>query len=226
MKDYIEFVIKKFENHKDAEKAIPMEKYMQNKFKFIGIKKPERNVIQKQIGLEIGSPSVEELPVVIKSLWDLPYREYQYFALNLLEKYKNRVPPETIDLYYKLITTKSWWDSVDSIAVQLVGPLVGQHPKLIKTHIEHWSLSTNIWLKRTSILYQLKYKSETDTDLLSLYIKRSMNTQEFFLNKAIGWALREYGKSNPNFTVDFVAGHLSLSNLSKREAMKYIGTAK
>jgi len=172
--------------------------------------------------LNLGVPDITDLSEVIKLLWDLPYREYQYFALDLLAKFKNKVPSETINLYSYLITTKSWWDSVDIIASQLVGPIVKKNSTLIDSHIDAWSLSKNIWLKRTSIIYQLRYKKETDTILLSKYIKRSMGTEEFFLNKAIGWALREYGKVNPQYTIDFVASEPALSNLSRRESLRRI----
>jgi 3-methyladenine DNA glycosylase AlkD len=154
-------------------------------------------------------------------LWKLPEREYQYLAINLLYTYSDQTSQETLLLIEKLVTTKSWWDSVDSFA-GLVGKLVWRFPDW-KNTLDDYSTHENFWLRRIALLYQLSYKDKTDSQRLFRYCRMNAAEEEFFIRKAIGWALREYSKTNPNAVSDFLNKHQGrLSALSIREASKYL----
>lgn len=219
--NYLTALCELFEMNRSAEHAQPMKKYMKNQFDFLGIKRPLRNELQKQFIKQYGLPKLEEVNEVITTLWNKPEREYQYFALDLLDKLKNKLPENTILLYKEIITTKSWWDTVDLIASKLVG----NHIKKFSNHsstIDSWSTDKNMWLRRTALLHQLKYKNETNTFTLTKHIESNMGSKEFFINKAIGWILREYGKVNPDYVISFVEEHPKLASLSKKEALRII----
>jgi len=121
-----------------------------------------------------------------------------------------------------MLINNSWWDTVDLIATNSVGALVSRFPSLIASHINKWSLDKNIWLQRTAIIHQLKFKDKVNIALLTKYIERSMGTKEFFLNKAIGWSLRQHSRVDPQWVINFVNDHPSLSNLSQKEALRLI----
>jgi len=124
-------------------------------------------------------------------------------------------------LLEKLITSKSWWDTVDTIAPHPVGKVAKETPSIVDDIIEGWSQSDNLWLCRSAILFQLRYKEETDETALYRYILANAESTEFFIQKAIGWALREYSKTNPSSVRKFIESH-TLSKLSIREGSKYI----
>ncbi|WP_233711641.1 DNA alkylation repair protein [Lederbergia citrisecundus] len=199
-----------------------MEKYMKNLFPFLGIRSPERTAITSGWLKSVGVVPNELLSSFIMELWERHEREYQYVALDYLVKKKKYLLETDIDLVEYLIVTKSWWDTVDLIASHLVGVLFSKHPHLIKTYGEKWIESENIWLQRTMILFQLKYKGQTDEQLLFSIINRTSHINEFFIQKAIGWSLREYSKTNPEVVAQFIESH-ELSNLAKREGLKYVG---
>lgn len=210
-----------FERYRNLEKAEPMEQYMRNQYPFLGIQAPERTRLLREFLKENGVPSKEELPHIVQDLWKLPEREFQIIALNLLEKQHKIVDETFLPLLEGIITTKSWWDTVDYIAPRLVGLIFARQPYLIGDYIPRWMASGNIWLQRTCILFQLKYKDKMDTDLLFSLIQELSHSKEFFIQKAIGWVLREYAKTSPDTVLQFVSTH-SLAPLSKREALKHI----
>ncbi|MBW8349786.1 DNA alkylation repair protein [Bacillus sp. IITD106] len=210
-----------YELKRNPENAKSMEQYMKNLFPFLGIRSPERKVITADWLKNVGLVPHESLTAFIKELWDKPEREYQYVALDYLSKKKKYLLETDIDLLEYMITTKSWWDTVDFIASHLVGELFFKHPNLIKTYGEKWISSENIWLQRTMILFQLKYKNKTDEQLLFSIIHRTSHINEFFIQKAIGWSLREYSKTKPEAVAQFIEVH-ELSNLAKKEGLKYI----
>lgn len=152
-------------------------------------------------------------------------RELQYFAIELLIKTKKQWTVEDVTLIEYLVTHKSWWDTVDFLAAIIAGAWFKKFPEHIKPVTEKWNTSENIWLQRTSILFQLKYKKDTDLKLLSKYIKRLFSSNEFFVQKAIGWILREYSKTDPVMVQKFVDTE-KLMPLSKREALKVIERKK
>jgi 3-methyladenine DNA glycosylase AlkD len=210
-----------FEANSNIENAIPMQRYMKDHFPFLGIKKPERNQLEKQFFAESEILKERFLPEFVWALWELEEREYQYTALVYIEKSMKKLEKEHLPLMEKLITTKSWWDTVDTLAQKPVGKIAADHPEVIPETIEGWAYGHHLWLRRTAILFQLKYKEKIDEELLYRYILQNARDKEFFIQKAIGWALREYSKTNPESVKKFIAEH-TLSNLSVREGSKYI----
>ncbi|QYR22012.1 DNA alkylation repair protein [Paenibacillus sp. sptzw28] len=209
--------------HENAAAAEPMSAYMRNQFPFLGIKNPERAALTKQFIKGNGVPSGEELEEVALKLWALPEREFQYTAMQLLEKRLEEAAPSQAKLLEILITTKPWWDTVDLIAGHLVGSLFTRYPELVPAHAHRWIESDNLWLRRSALLFQLGYKGRTDRELLFSFIRRCAGEKDFFIRKAIGWALREYGKTDAEAVRQFVR-ETELSPLSVREALKRIGS--
>jgi 3-methyladenine DNA glycosylase AlkD len=205
----------------DSENAFNQAAYMKNKFKFFGLTTDLRREVCKPFLQKDILPAKQNVESIVKTLWEMPQREYHYFAQELLAKYQKQFQEEDIGLLEYLIVNNSWWDSVDFIAANLIGQYFKLYPKKRKAYITKWISSGNMWLQRTCLLFQLKYKKETDTALLTDVIKKLTPSKEFFINKAIGWALREYSKTDPKWVKDFVSAH-SLSNLSKKEALKVI----
>ncbi|MCK5840207.1 MAG: DNA alkylation repair protein [Bacteroidales bacterium] len=222
---YLNELQKLFEENRNPENAAPMKKYMRNLFDYFGIKKPERTILQKSFFKKNGYPSQDNLENVLKELWDQAEREYQYFAMSLLEKMMKKPDKKAIGLYEYLITHKSWWDTVDLLAVNVVGRYFLQYPDQIKPQTTKWMASTNMWLQRTCILFQLKYKENTDLLLLEQFISQLSGSTEFFINKAIGWSLREYSKTDATYVVN-LAKTIELAPLSKRESLKWLNRKK
>lgn len=221
MHNYIKPLVKEFKNNANPTNAEPMAKYMKNLFPYLGVKTPERREITKKFFKENSLPPISDLEEIIRDLWELPEREFQYFAVGMLRKFSKKLDKDFIELFEHLIITKSWWDSVDGIASWLVASLFQRFPELIKPYTEKWMKSGNMWLQRTMILFQLGYKDETDVKLLFKNIKKCMDSKEFFIQKAIGWALREYSKTNAQAVIDFVENN-ELAPLSKRETLKWL----
>ena len=139
----------------------------------------------------------------------------------MLRKFSKKLYEDFIGLFEHLIVTKSWWDSMDGIASWCVGEHFKRFPKLIKPFTEKWMKSKNMWLQRTVILFQLGYKDKTDVNLLFKNIQKLMDSKEFFIRKAIGWALREYSKTDAQAVMNFVENN-EIASLSKREALKWL----
>ncbi len=221
MNSYITELEIAFQKHSNSENSFHMKKYMKNKFEFFGIKAPLRKEITRNFLRKNNLPNVSFIKDISVELWEKPEREFQYFGMELLTKYLKLLESDFIHHSEYLITTKSWWDTVDFIAVNLVGKHFLNHQELMFPITNNWMKYDNIWLQLTSILFQLKYKSNTDLPLLFNYINMLSHSNEFFIRKAIGWALREYSKTNPKIVIEFVNSH-DLSGLSRREALKRI----
>lgn len=219
--NYLDLLVELYEKAKVPVQAIPMEKYMKNKFPHLGIKSPERKEIYKKFFRQNGLPDKDDLEYLMKKLWEMPEREYQYFANALMDKMMKKCGPEIIGLLEYLIITKSWWDTVDWIAVNHVGVLFRNYQDMISNTSGKWMKSGNIWLQRSCILFQLKYRKETDFELLKNFILELAGSKEFFIQKAIGWALREYSKTNPDAVVSLIKNN-QLAPLSVREGLKRI----
>ncbi|KQL50339.1 DNA alkylation repair protein [Heyndrickxia shackletonii] len=217
----IKILVDKFEKHADPEQAIPMASYMKNHLPFLGIKTPERNQLLKEFFSETEINKMPFSPDFVKQLWSFKEREYHYAALSYCQKYKKVFTSEHIPFFQKLITTNSWWDTVDTIAPHIIGEIASRFLKIIPQYIDNWATDENMWLKRSAILFQLKYKSNTNADLLYRYCLVNADSKEFFIQKAIGWALREYSKTNPESVRNFIQSH-TLPELSIREGSKYI----
>ena len=219
--EYILLLEAEFLKHANPSNSVQMQKYMKDKFEFFGINSPLRREIYGRFKKQYGLIPEENKTTIVKWCWKAPQREWQYFATEFLGKKKKKTEKEIIDLYEHMITNKSWWDTVDFIAAHLVGSYFKQNPESILELTTRWMNSDNIWLQRTCLLFQLRYKTNTDTQLLSSFIKPLSSSNEFFIRKAIGWALREYSKTNPDFVIQFVKEN-TLSGLSEREALKWL----
>jgi 3-methyladenine DNA glycosylase AlkD len=213
---------KTFEAARDPDRAVHTAAYMRDQFPFLGIGSPERRALHRTVVAGLPTPTEDELGTVVRRCWELPEREYQYFACDLLRA-QLRVPgPGFLDTTRALITTKSWWDTVDPLATRFVGGLVRRHPQLTAT-MDAWSADDNLWLVRTAILHQLNYGSDTDTERLFGYCTRQAGHRDFFVRKAIGWALRHYARTDPEGVRAYLAEHGDrLSPLSVREAAKHL----
>ena len=208
------------EPHRNDENAIPMTKYMKNHFPFLGIKTPERRLLFKTMANEMKLPPYEEMEKEVWELFQLEEREYHYIAIELLSKYKTQLSVKDLPFCQRLVETKSWWDSVDSLAPKIVADIVIANRMAGETVMVEWAKSSNLWTNRASILHQLKYKEKTNEELLFATIERHSASKEFFLQKSIGWVLREYAKTRPQVVQEFVGSH-KLAPLSKREALKH-----
>lgn len=217
----ITLLIKLFEENRCEEKAIPMQNYMKNKFPYLGIKTPERRILLKKFFNETGLLKQEFKPDFVEALWEMEEREYQNAALDYIGKFTKKLEKRHFGLIEKLIVSKSWWDTVDMLASHAVGAIAEKHPEVIKERIDVWASGNNMWLRRTAILFQLKYKDHTDEELLYRYILLNNESREFFIQKAIGWALREYSKTNHASVKLFIDSNL-LAKLSVREGSKYL----
>ena len=199
--------------------AVAMKAYMKNKFEFLGVKTPVRRKLSK-IFFKQQTDSVIDW-VFINESWDNPYRELQYAALDYLEIRKKLLTPSDLPRLKKLAQTKSWWDTIDFLD-RLVGSIIAQFPET-KEIILVWSRDEDIWLRRFAIDHQLLRKEETDTELLEKILVNNLGQTEFFINKAIGWALRDYSKTNPGWVRDFIERHQAeMAALSIREGSKYL----
>ncbi|MBI5823771.1 MAG: DNA alkylation repair protein [Chloroflexi bacterium] len=212
-----------FEKNANPAQAEPMKKYMREQFEYLGIKTPERAALQNEFIKKNGLPPLDKLDSISRDLWGLPQREFQYTSISLLGKLENKLEAEFITTIEYLLITKSWWDTVDTIAGNTVGVHFKRFPKVREKYLKKWRKSENFWLRRTTLLFQLGYKTETDFDLLCEIIRENFGSDEFFINKAIGWALRQYAHTNPAPVKKFVKATKELHPLSRREALKNIG---
>lgn len=203
----------------DSEKAVSMAAYMKNQFAFLGLQKPARAALSRCFLAQKKKQAAVDWDFIFRC-FELPQREFQYLAVDYLMGIKGRLGADDLGHIETLIVTKSWWDTVDLLA-GVAGDIVLRHEETKEQVIAKWMQSDNLWLRRVSILFQLKYKDKTDTALLSRTILHNCDTKEFFLNKAIGWALREYSKTNAEWVRQFLDGH-SLNALSVREASKHL----
>ncbi len=221
MHPYVSGLKTLFEQNADPLQAKPMAAYLRNQFSSLGIKIPLSAELQRGYYLEHGLPALTELEPILRDLWALPEREFQYVAVGLLGKFEKQLPPEFITTLEDLIVTKSWWDTVDSIAAGAVGVHFQRYPEIRSQTLPRWRASDNFWLRRTCLLFQLNYKKATDFPLLCEIICENLGSKEFFINKAIGWALRQHSRLDAQAVRDFVA-QTPLQPLSAREALKWL----
>ena len=221
MSDFIKTLENEFKKNANPEIAYGQKAYMKNQFDFYGIKTPIRRKIQTPFLVKEYLPSKKELESIIKTLWKKPEREFQYFSQELVFKYVNQFDKKDIKLFEFMIFQKSWWDTIDFIAPKLIGKYFKLYPAQRNTYVEKWILSKNIWLQRSAILFQLNYKNELDSEYLAYIINSLLGTKEFFINKAIGWILRQYSKTNPAWVIEF-ANKTRINKLSYKEALRLI----
>lgn len=221
MHPYILPVYSHLKKEKNQQNAVGMKAYLLHQFDFFGVKTPERDAIVHTYIKKNKLSKRSELEKVIKELWLMDQRELQYFAIDIFKYHQELWDQRSARMIEYCITHKSWWDTVDGIVSDWLHDFFKTFPELTIPVTSKWNLSANIWLQRSSILFQKAAKKHTSTVLLSEYILKLADSKEFFIQKAIGWALREYGKTNPEWVINFVATN-SLSGLSKREALKRI----
>lgn len=216
-------LIHQLKQEANKDQALAMEAYMKQKFRFLGVKAPVRKVILKDLvssyKLTLDRPSII---VIAKELYAQPEREFHYCAVELVSRFlKKKFLKEDIVFIEYLISTHSWWDTVDMVCKHHLGSYLTLYPIETEKVIQKYSDVDHLWLNRSAILFQLEYKSDTKQDLLFHLCIKHKNTKEFFINKAIGWALREYSKTAPKAVIEFVNMH-DFAPLSRKEALRLL----
>lgn len=212
-----------FKLHTNLENGSAMSQYMKNRFSFFGIKSPERRIIQSKwissLPKDLAHDSAWQL---IRELWNKEDREFHYVAIDWLNKWnKKQIELNDADQIEWLLTNNSWWDSVDSIASNYLGKYCQKFPEESKVLIEKWRFCDNLWLNRSCLIFQLKYGKNVDFHLLKDLIIQFKGNKEFFIQKAIGWSLRQYSKFEPE-EVRLFLNEINLQGIAKKEASKYI----
>lgn len=208
------------ENANEANR-VPMEAYMKHKFEFFGIKSVQRKQLLKEVVNKYKTELEKNSRSIVKKLYEFPQRELHYCSMELMAKFvKNKYKPDDKQIIKNLITNHSHWDTVDFIAKHILGIYLLQYPEHMENILNEFSNSSNMWLNRSVILHQLGYKEKTNSEVLFKECKKHSKSNEFFIQKAIGWALREYAKTNPLSVKQFVDS-TKLASLSKKEALKH-----
>lgn len=221
MHAYLAPLAESFRRAASPANATAMRAYMKDIAPYYGIKTPQRRALLKAHVSAQGLPPIAELPAIARSAFAQPEREWHYTAVDLLVRLAKKLGPEHLPLQEELITTKSWWDTVDLLASNVVGVILKRHPEAIPEWSRRWIESNAMWLNRTAILFQLKWKGDTDRELLFANIRRHAAHKDFFIRKAIGWALRELARTDPEAVRWFLVSQ-PLSPLSRKEAMTHM----
>jgi 3-methyladenine DNA glycosylase AlkD len=209
----------------DSRKAPEMQRYMKSEMPYRGVASPERRTLGRRLFAEYPLSTVEEWRGTVLSLWrDAEYREERYLAIDLTghQRYAAWQTPDLLPMYEELIVTGAWWDYVDEVANRRVGPVLLAHRDVVDPVMRRWATDPDLWHRRTSIICQLGAKEDTDTDLLTYTIEANLDDRDFFIRKAIGWALRQFARAEPGWVRAFVEAHPTLSPLSRKEAMKHL----
>jgi 3-methyladenine DNA glycosylase AlkD len=219
MSQFIPAITEALRDLADADNAFWMCKYMREKYPFLGVKKPERYEVFKHLYKQYGYS--EDWFEVSSQLFAMPEREFQYVAMDYVKLAKKSWDKRVPALCEQWVGQDSWWDVVDNLAPQILGPYFLQFPGERDVWIQRWMDSGNFWLQRFCLVFSLGYKDKTDIVLLAKTIQALSGSKEFFIQKAIGWALRQYARTDPEWVMDFVANN-ALAPLSKREALKHL----
>ncbi|MYR45623.1 DNA alkylation repair protein [Streptomyces sp. SID5910] len=207
----------------DPERAVAMRAYMKDVAPFLGLTTPDRRALSRTVLAGLPRPGEADCAAIALRCWRLPEREYHYFAVDLLRRHVTYCSSEFLPVVRHLVTTVPWWDTVDLLAAHVVGGLVAADRGLT-ADMDAWIADEDVWLARTALLHQLRYRERTDTDRLFGYCLHRSGHPDFFVRKAIGWCLREYAKTDPDAVRAFVAAHgQTLAPLSVREALRNIG---
>jgi 3-methyladenine DNA glycosylase AlkD len=209
----------------DPRKAPDMQRYMKSEMPFLGVASPERKALAKRLFAEHVLPSADALRAAALTLWrEAEHREERYVAIDLTghRAYAAWQTPALLPLYEEMIVTGAWWDYVDEVAGRRVGPLLRAYPAELTPVMLAWAKDPDLWRRRTSIICQLHFKEATDTALLTAAIEANLDERDFFVRKGIGWALRQFARTEPGWVRAFVDSHPELSPLSAREALKHL----
>lgn len=212
-----------YREHADTARAAEMSAYMRDQFAFFGLPAPVRRPLDRTVaGRGPQRPTHHYLLKVVRDCWSKPEREYQYFAVDYLRKHYRRLDPPFLEISRELVVSRSWWDTVDPLAAGVIGPFVRAQQEV--EVMDTWIAADNVWVVRTALLFQLGAKEATDTERLFTYCLQKAGDTDFFVRKAIGWALRQHARTDPTAVTRFVrANREVLSPLSVREALKHIG---
>ncbi|GAA1656178.1 DNA alkylation repair protein [Catellatospora bangladeshensis] len=205
----------------DPARAPAMRAYLREQFPFLGVPAPQVQATVRAVLAGSPRPDAATLREAALDCWARDEREFQYAACVLLRRHARTLDAGFLDTARHLIVTKSWWDTVDTLAAHVVGALVARHPHLVRV-MDAWAAGDELWLARTALLHQLTYKAGTDAERLLRYCAELAPHPDFFIRKAIGWALREHAKTDPAAVREFVAAQPGLSGLSRREALKHL----
>lgn len=204
-------------------KAVQMAAYLKTEMPFYGVQTPERRRVLNEARRLHPIETNDQYRDTVTALWKRPHREEKYCAVDLAIGEKRFISLDNLDLYRRLIVEGAWWDFVDSVAATLIGQVLMDDPDQMWPVLDGWIDDEDMWLRRTAILAQLKHKQSTDSDKLFGYCVQRAGETEFFIRKAIGWALREYAKTDPDLVRTFLDTHGDeLSGLSYREAAKHL----
>jgi 3-methyladenine DNA glycosylase AlkD len=217
----IDLFKKGFQEIANPDRAKQMKAYLKGKFAFYGISAGERRRVQKECFLKMNAKSEPLDLLFVRACWEEDERECQYLAIDYLRLKQKELNESHIPMLIDLVLSKSWWDTVDMLASAVLGGILLGKPELMTRYPDQWIESENFWLRRTAILFQLKYRDDMDFERLKRYCLENQNEKEFFIRKAIGWILREASKHNPN-KVKMILSAGDFSGLTIREATKYL----
>ena len=219
----VAFVRRSLKALEDPERAISMAAYMKTDMPFYGVSSPSRRPIARELKMLYPAGSAAEYRYNVLLLWALPHREEKYLAIDYALSFKKLITIDQVDLYRQMVVEGAWWDFVDVIASDLVGRVVLVDREGTRPTLEEWIDYQDMWLRRTALLAQLRHKGATDEAMLFDFCRRRAHEKEFFIRKAIGWALREYARGDPEAVRSFLSENESiLSGLSRREAAKHL----
>jgi 3-methyladenine DNA glycosylase AlkD len=222
-KEIAKFVQREFKAKTDAKRAVEMAAYMKTSMPFYGVQKPDRQPIYKHIIREFPPRNHDEFEVIVRTLWAMPHREEKYTALEFANAFQLFVDSKSVPLFEDLIREGAWWDFVDVIAINLIGHAYLRDRSGLKSEIERFNNDSDFWVRRTALICQNHHKKQTDEKQLLRFCLSQAEDKEFFIRKAIGWALREYSYVKPDAVKEFVEQNQTvLSPLSRREALKRV----
>lgn len=205
----------------DAERATQMAAYMKTDMPFFGVQSKPRRAVFKEAKVRFPVEGPDDYVDAVEALWDRPHRETKYVGIDYATAHKSHCVIENIDLYERLIVEGAWWDFVDVVAAHLVGGVLRNQRQALTPLMYEWVSDDDMWIRRSSIICQLRHKDETDENLLYGNCLARMHEKEFFIRKAIGWALRDYSWFEPESVRAFVLEHrTAMSGLTYREATK------
>lgn len=220
----VEHVRRALEEQADSEKARAMQAYMKTDMPFYGVQSSERKRILARIVAWCAPGDQAEYESLVLALWSQPHREEKYLAQGVATAHKRFIVPGSLPMCQRMIAEGSWWDFVDEVATHMVRPVVVDFPEETWPVVEGWIDHEVMWFRRAAIICQIGAKGATDTERLFGFCAARAHETEFFIRKAIGWALREYAKTDPRAVAGFAIAHRDdLSGLSFREATKHIG---
>ena len=208
----------------DETKAEGMKAYLLNQFEFLGLAAPVRRAAVKAIG-KVKWHSTDDLLAVAELLWQKPEREYRYTAVDLLRQHSGQLSVNDLPTLQALLLQDAWWETVDGLSAviaEVMHVAVQQKPNAAVA-MDVWLKHPSHWVRRSAMLHQLGWRLDTDTTRLFGYATQLADEKEFFIRKAIGWALRDYARWDPQAVTDFLMEHRArLSGLTVREAAKHL----